>query len=60
MYVDIKEISFPLLQRIILQAIDRKYPLYANYAPDKRIQKFYADVVMPLLSEEYLTSEFEE
>lgn len=60
MYTHTRILSFSLLNTLILSAIDRKYPLYSNYTPDKRIKKFYDDVVFPLLSEEYLTGEFEE
>ncbi|MDD5197767.1 MAG: hypothetical protein PHN60_02810 [Candidatus Gracilibacteria bacterium] len=59
-YTDVRAIPLPLLKEIIVSAIARKYPLYANFSPEMCIKKFYDDFVFPLLSEEYLTGAFEE
>ena len=59
-YTDTRIISIAFLKEIILDGIERKYPLYSNYSPDKRIKMFYDKMVYPLLSEEYLNGEFEE
>ncbi|HBB26869.1 TPA: hypothetical protein DCZ36_00030, partial [Candidatus Gracilibacteria bacterium] len=44
-FIDSRHISFSLLQEIIFSAIERKNPLYCHFPSDKRIKKFYDDIV---------------